>query len=298
MSDAETGWLQVQVEIAREHCEAVEQLLLEAGALALTLLDAEDHPVLEPAPGETPLWPRVELLALFENDTPPLRILEALCAGGQAEAAARLGFRQIADADWTRAWMDRYGPMRFGRRLWVLPSHHPPPADAAVWMQLDPGLAFGSGTHPTTALCLDWLDGLALAGARVLDWGCGSGILAIAALKLGAASACGVDIDPQALQASQANAGANAVAERLSLYGPDDPGIGHDFDLLVANILAEPLCRLAASLRARLRPGGRFALSGILDGQQHGVEQAWREVGARELVFAEREGWIRISGRV
>jgi ribosomal protein L11 methyltransferase len=192
--------------------------------------------------------------------------------------------------------MDQYRPMAFGRRLWIYPWNIEPPADDdVVVVRLDPGLAFGSGTHPTTALCLEWLDGLDLAGKSVTDYGCGSGILAIAALKLGAARAVGVDNDPQALLASRDNAERNGVSGRLALYLPEDHVV-EPAEVFVANILAGPLGELAPTFAAAARPGAPFAISGILDGQQDDLLQryaAWFD----ELRTDIRDGWVRIGGR-
>jgi ribosomal protein L11 methyltransferase len=192
--------------------------------------------------------------------------------------------------------MDQFQPMRFGRRLWIYPSNIEPPADdaQAVGVRLDPGLAFGTGTHPTTALCLEWLDGIELAGRQVIDYGCGSGVLAIAALKLGAAQVIGIDNDPQALAASRDNAGRNDIGQQLQLYAPEDfeavPA-----DVLVANILAGPLAQLAPRFAACLKPGAPFALSGILEGQAAELVERYGE-WFTGLAVAVREDWVRISG--
>lgn len=274
-----------------------EQALEDLGAQAVTLLDAEDHPILEPAPGETPLWPQVRLQALFAADADRRGLTLALCELLPELAPDQLAFREVADQDWERAWMDRFQPMRFGRRLWIYPWNVEPPVDAgeAVVVRLDPGLAFGTGTHPTTALCLEWLDGLALAGRTVLDYGCGSGVLAIAALKLGAARAIGIDNDPQALTASRDNAERNGVAARLALHAPD-AWDGAPADALVANILAGPLAELAPRFAAVVIPGAPIALSGILRGQEDELLARYAE-WFEDLEVAAREDWVRIAGR-
>ncbi len=203
---------------------------------------------------------------------------------------------EIADQDWERSWMDNFQPMRFGRRLWIVPSWHAAPEPDAVNLLLDPGLAFGTGTHPTTALCLEWLDGQELAGRQVLDFGCGSGILAIAALLLGAERAVGTDIDPQALEASRDNASRNGIEPaRFPVYLPADLP-QRQADVLVANILAGPLVSLAPQLTGLVRPGGLLALSGILAEQAEEVRAAYSAHFDLDPT-AEREGWIRISGR-
>jgi ribosomal protein L11 methyltransferase len=289
------SWLEAALEIAEAEREAAEGALEAAGALAVVLEDAGDQPILEPGPGETPLWPSIRLSALFEAAADRAAILLALLAALPGLGPQQVAFREIADRDWTRAWMDRYRPMRFGGRLWIYPSHIEPPADGdAVVVRLDPGLAFGTGTHATTALCLEALAELPLQGREVLDFGCGSGVLAIAALRLGAAGACGVDNDPQALTATRDNARANGVEARLALVAAADfeP---RRYDVVVANILAQPLIELAPRLLACLAPGGSLILSGILSEQGAEVVAAYA-AGLGDIERVEREGWLRISG--
>lgn len=288
-------WLQVRLAITPEQAETYEDALLALGAVSVTFMDAEDQPIFEPDLGTTPLWSHTHLLALFEADAD----LANLAAHLELITSCPLPQHQIErieDQDWERSWMDNFQPMRFGRRLWIVPSWHAAPEPQAVNLLLDPGLAFGTGTHPTTALCLEWLDGQALAGCSVLDFGCGSGILAIAALLLGARLAVGTDIDPQALEASRDNAGRNAIApERFPLYLPGDLPAG-EYDVVVANILAGPLVSLAAQLTARVRPGGRLALSGILAEQAEEVSGAYSEAFELDPV-AVKDGWTRITGQ-
>jgi ribosomal protein L11 methyltransferase len=212
-------------------------------------------------------------------------------------APEQIRFREVADQDWTRVWMDQFQPMQFGRRLWIYPSNIEPPTDDpdAVIVRLDPGLAFGTGTHPTTALCLQWLDAADLTGKTVVDYGCGSGVLAIAALKLGAARVLGIDNDPQASEASRDNAQRNDVADRLELFLPDEFK-ATPADVLVANILAGPLAELAPRFAACLKPHAPFALSGILVGQEHELLERYAEA-FEDLVVATHEDWVRISGR-
>ena len=289
-------WLELSIRCSRRDWPRIESALEEIGALSVTLLDAEDEPILEPGPGETPLWRELSANALFEAGADRRGITAVLQELVPWLDPARLAFREVADADWSRAWMDQYKPMRFGRRLWIYPSTIEPAQDAdTVVVRLDPGLAFGTGTHPTTALCLAWLDGLDLAGASVLDYGCGSGVLAIAALKLGAARAVGVDNDPQALQASRDNAGRNDVSESLALLAPDADGIGVH-PVVVANILAGALVALEPVLAAACARGGRIALSGILRGQAEEVLAAYAP-DFDELVVEALEDWVRITGR-
>ena len=280
---------------------------MDLGALSVTLLDADaatpnERAVLEPGVGETPLWPEITLLALFDEDTVPELVLHALEAFDDAIDLSRAEFRTVADEDWERAWMDQYVPLHFGERTWIVPWNHDLPAEAATGdaavVRLDPGLAFGSGTHPTTSLCLQWLDALsaagALRGATVLDFGCGSGILALAALKLGASRAVGVDNDPQALLATADNAGRNGVGDSLQVFGPEfEPAAA--YPVVVANILASALDALADTLAARVAPGGRIALSGILAGQEGPLLArygAWFD----GLQVAQEGDWVRIDG--
>ncbi|SFD37386.1 ribosomal protein L11 methyltransferase [Pseudomonas citronellolis] len=288
-------WVQVRLAITPEQAPTYEDALLEVGAVSVTFMDAEDQPIFEPDLGTTPLWTHTHLLALFEDGTDEAALLAhlQLLTGGELPQHQ---VEVVEDQDWERSWMDNFKPMRFGRRLWIVPSWHEAPEPEAVNLLLDPGLAFGTGTHPTTALCLEWLDGQELAGDTVLDFGCGSGILAIAALLLGAKQALGTDIDPQALEASRDNATRNGIDPALfPVYLPADLPAGQA-DVVVANILAGPLVSLAGQLTSLVKPGGRLALSGILAEQAEEVRAAYAEAFELEPT-AEREGWVRISGR-
>ena len=294
-------WLELSL-----RCRAADEARLEAaledlGALSVSLMDAADadneQAILEPGVGETPLWPEVTMLALFEQATPRELLLHAIEAWDERIDLSSAQFREVADQDWERAWMDQYAPMKFGRRTWIIPWNMDAPAEAAqgVIVRLDPGLAFGSGTHPTTALCLQWLDSLDLHERAILDFGCGSGILALAALKLGAARAVGVDNDPQALLATVDNAQRNGVAGRLEVYTPaEEPPAS--YPVVVANILAVALDQLAETLAARVAPGGLIALSGILHGQEADLLQRyapWFE----HLQADQLDDWMRITGQ-
>ncbi|MDF3866269.1 50S ribosomal protein L11 methyltransferase [Pseudomonas denitrificans (nom. rej.)] len=288
-------WLQVRLAITPDQAETYEDALLEVGAVSVTFMDAEDQPIFEPDLGTTPLWSHTHLLALFEADTDEDSLIAhlTLLTGGELPEHQ---IERIEDQDWERSWMDNFKPMRFGRRLWIVPSWHDAPEPEAVNLLLDPGLAFGTGTHPTTALCLEWLDGQELAGQSVLDFGCGSGILAIAALLLGAEQAVGTDIDPQALEASRDNASRNGIdPAKFPVYLPADlPKVRAD--VLVANILAGPLVTLAEQLTGLVKSGGLLALSGILAEQAEEVRAAYADAFDLDPT-AERDGWIRISGR-
>ena len=284
-----------------------ENALEDVGALSVTLLDADadtgnERAILEPGVGETPLWHSLVLTALFPADTDALILLAALEAFDPGLDWTDAAFRTVEDEDWERAWLDQFKPMQFGARTFIVPWNHELPEEArtddAAVVRLDPGLAFGSGTHPTTALCLRWLDGLAgdgeLAGRTVLDFGCGSGILALAAPSFSAAAAVGVDNDPQALIATTDNAGRNEVGDHLSVFLPEDEPVAR-YPIVVANILASALDALAETLADRVAPGGRIALSGILHGQEADLLERYSPWF--ESLRAEREDdWMRIDG--
>ena len=297
------AFLELSLTLSAEQQARAEAALEESGALSITLLDADaetpdERAIFEPGVGETPLWKALVLNALFESDADRATLLGGLRDALPELSPEQIVFREVADQDWERAWMDRFQPMRFGRRLWIFPWNIEPPADESdsVIVRLDPGLAFGTGTHPTTALCLEWLEGSPLAGKTVLDFGCGSGVLAIAALKLGAAHAIGIDNDPQALTASSDNAQRNGVGDRLSLYAPDGLPRRTLCDVLVANILAGPLHELAPVFATLLKPGTPLALSGILAGQESELLQRYAATGFTNLQITRREDWIRIAG--
>jgi ribosomal protein L11 methyltransferase len=288
-------WLQFSVTAPQTQAPLLELLFENLGALSVTLGDAADEPILEPDPGEQRLWSHTRVSALFDTERDADALDAALRQALPAEIAPSLSLERLGDRAWERAWMDGFHPMRFGDRLWVCPSGMQVDAANALVLDLDPGLAFGTGTHPTTALCLEWLDRHPPTRLEVLDYGCGSGVLALAALRLGAAAAVGVDHDPQALEASRENARRNGLAERLQVYLPgDEPQV--PADLLLANILAAPLIDLAGELARRVRPGGAILLSGILQEQAEAVAAAyrpWFELAPP----ARRDEWVRIDGR-
>ncbi|GHA92443.1 50S ribosomal protein L11 methyltransferase [Modicisalibacter luteus] len=297
-------WLQLKAHIAPEQADTLEELLAAEGASAITLQDAHDEPVFEPERGTTPLWNETVLTGLYDDleDVEPMldRVRQAWAAEIPDEPCPEIEYELLADRDWEREWMDGFTPLRMGKRLWIVPSWHDAPDPDAVNLLLDPGLAFGTGTHPTTALCLEWLDELANEGLlhkqTILDFGCGSGILAIAALKLGAAHAVGTDIDPQALTASRDNAARNGIAdEALALCLPEQLDAGQ-YSVVVANILAGPLVELAPSITGQIAPGGRLALSGILANQADTVFDAYLAQGLRMDDPVERDGWVRLTG--
>jgi ribosomal protein L11 methyltransferase len=293
--DATAPWLQLTLEAIEHRPEQLEDALLQAGALAVTLEDAGDQPVLEPAPGEIPLWAHTRVTGLFDAQTDIEVIKGLLRRFLHASILPACSLTPLEERDWTRAWMDHFHPMRFGQRLWVCPKGQTPPEPGAVNIRLDPGLAFGTGTHPTTALCLEWLDSANLAGQTVLDYGCGSGILAIAAARLGAKRVWAVDIDPQALLASDDNAAENEVEDRIELAKPAELPENLRVDVLLANILAGVLVRLAAAFGRHVRPGGRLVLSGILESHADAVRTAFD----RDFSFGpirRREDWVLLEG--
>jgi ribosomal protein L11 methyltransferase len=286
-------FLQLTLDIGRSAPEPCEDALFDLGALAVTLEDAADDPVLEPAPGQTPLWPTVRLKALFPEDADRAWLAESLAR--RVPSRPEVQFELVVDRAWEREWLKDFRPMRFGRRLWVCPGGMPADDPDAIRIELDPGLAFGTGTHPTTALCLEWLDGHDVAGRQVVDYGCGSGILAIAAARLGAATVHAMDIDPQALIATHDNAVRNGVRERITLAA--EPGLEPGgADVLLANILAGPLVELAPRFAQAVRPGGALALSGLLADQAAAVTAAYRP-WFDIATAATRDGWVLLAGR-
>ena len=288
------AWMQIRFGFRGIELSALEPLLDALGAEAVTLEDAEDHPLYEPKPGEMPLWPTVVVSGLFPLETDPAQLREQIeqLPGIAIDAWESI---RVDDQDWERAWMDQFEPMRFGERLWIVPSWCEPPDPQAVNLMLDPGLAFGSGTHPTTALCLEWLDAHPPLCRDVLDYGCGSGVLAVAALKLGARQVTGIDIDPQALTASHANIEQNPGTDgNYLLCAPEDLPASEDFDLVLANILANTLIEFAPGIAAHTRSGGWAILSGILADQVDAVAlsfQPWFQVARVTL----RDGWARLD---
>jgi ribosomal protein L11 methyltransferase len=286
-------FLQLTLDIATADPAPFEDTLFDLGALSVTLEDAADDPVLEPSPGETPLWPTRVVKALLDASASRDDLVRSLAHALPDTPTPR--FEPIADKAWEREWLKDFKPMRFGRRLWVCPGGLPAGDPDAVRVELDPGLAFGTGTHPTTALCLEWLDGRDLNGRTVVDYGCGSGILAIAALKLGAGSVRAVDSDPQALIATRDNARRNHLDQGLT--ASSEPGLEErSADVLVANILAGPLVDLAPRFARAVRAGGELALSGILLEQAETVTAAYRPWFDIAL-SATRAGWALISGQ-
>ncbi len=286
------GWFQTCVTTPQQSTETLSDLLMELGAASVTFEDAEDQPLLEPPPGETPLWEQVVVVGLFDEALDQHTIEQQLQQ--QLPQPNNLSITPLEEQDWVRAWMDDFHPMQFGERLWIVPSWSEPVDANAVNILLDPGLAFGTGTHPTTALCLQWLDANPPTGKRVIDYGCGSGILAIAAAKLGATQVDGADLDPQALIATADNAEKNGVTT-INGFLPNDFPADQQADLLLANILAGPLEELAPTLASHVAPAGTIVLSGILGEQAEAVSQAYSPWFTMEPPALQEE-WVRLTG--
>ncbi len=288
-------WKKITAQTDRQSLSRLEAVLWDAGAVSVTVTDGEDKPLFEPGPGETPLWAQMDVCGLFEDDVIEQAVIDALAEAGFAPLLIEV----LGDRIWEREWLTRFKPMQFGQRLWVCPTGLEVHESGAVIMDLDPGLAFGTGTHATTRLCLEWLDSAPLSNKRVIDYGCGSGILGIAALLLGADQVLAVDIDPQALAATRVNAEKNHVQDRLSTCMPE--AVAHlcdssGYDVVVANILAQPLIEMSAELLALMKPTGVLVLSGIMTSQQRWVESAYASstklVGQQSL-----DGWVCLQAK-
>ena len=294
---AAAEWQELHFTARKDQIEPLEDWLFARGALSVTLEDEADQPLLEPGPGETPLWDAVRLTALFaghEDLTPLLgEVPPELCTQAPSVAVP------VADREWTRVWEDQFHPLQMGERLWICPSWTPPPDPDAVNILLDPGLAFGTGTHPTTAMCLRALDADLPPGKRVVDYGCGSGILGIAAARLGAAAVLGVDNDPQAMTASRDNARRNEIPDTtFPVVLPQDNLVATwqaSANWVVANILAGPLVALAPVLTSLMVPGGRLLLAGLLADQAGAVIEAYAPKVALSIADQQEE-WVLLAG--
>lgn len=293
------NWIQVRTETCQEYVEALEEGFLAAGALAVTMQDGADQPILEPDLGTMPIWDKTNLIALFDKETD---ISEAVALVKEvfelyqpSKSLPTLSIDILENEDWTRKWIENFKPIKCGEKLWVCPSWCEPPEPDAVNLLLDPGLAFGTGTHPTTFLCLEWLDHADLSGKTVIDYGCGSGILGIAALLLGAKRVIAVDNDPQALLATQDNAERNALSRSaIECYLPEDcPDI--QADVLIANILAQPLYTLRDRFVALCKNEAELVLSGVLKEQAPDLQSHYNDAfSMRPTVFSG--DWSRLSG--
>ena len=289
-------WKKITVEAIPDSLDTLETLLWNLGAVSVTLTDSEDKPIFEPAAGKTPLWSKVDVCGLFEQDVDHEQLESQIKESGYKV----LFTEELDNRRWEREWLSRFHPMRFGRRLWVVPDGQTVEDPNAVVVDLDPGLAFGTGTHATTRLCLEWLDSQELRGKRVIDYGSGSGILGIAALRLGADEVWAVDNDPQALNATRDNALKNNVGHKLSVCSPHALDLdGAEFngaDVVIANILAQPLIELSGLLVSLLKKDGDLLLSGIMVSQQSWVESAY----AGKVIFVQRRhdlGWMCLQAR-
>ncbi len=287
-------WLQLKFETHPKQAERLSELMEAAGASAVMMQDAADQPLFEPPPGATPLWNQILISGLFEADANIKHILADIEQALEDAPLPNWTLNPLEDKDWIRAWMDDYQPMCFGEKLWIVPSTFSPPDPDAVNILLDPGLAFGTGTHPTTAMCLRWLDAHPPVDQDIIDFGCGSGILAIAACRLGAHSALAVDNDPQALLATRDNAQLNKVSAQIQVFLPDDSPASR-VPLLLANILAGPLHVLAPQFSEQVLPAGHIVLSGIIESQAENLMlcyQPWFEMS----VYRQEEEWICLQG--
>ena len=288
-------WQQIKVNTTPEHSDAVEDSLLEFGAVSISFLDAQDQAVFQLEPGGTILWEETVVVALFEKATDLSPCIQFLSNNENVKNQQSLVIEKIEDQDWERAWMNDFHAMQFGARLWICPSWQTPPEPDAVNIMLDPGMAFGSGTHATTSLCLQWLEQADLENTVVIDYGCGSGVLAIASILLGAKQAIGVDNDPQAVLATVDNSARNNLDQSIiSACLPDQlPSI--QADVLVANILCAPLLELASLLASLVKSNGSIVLSGILEEQTDLIidrYSQWFDLA----VPAIEDGWVRIDG--
>ncbi|MEM9102469.1 MAG: 50S ribosomal protein L11 methyltransferase [Pseudomonadota bacterium] len=289
------AWFQLKLHATSEQSESISDFLLDCGALSITYLDAESQPILEPGPGETPLWDTLTIVALYDNPQLAESHLNLLKSTPFQSAVLSEKIEVLEDKDWEREWMDNFKPLQFGESLWICPSWCEPPAPLATNIMLDPGLAFGTGTHPTTELCMQWLATASLKDRTVIDFGCGSGILGIAAAKLGAQSVVAIDNDPQAIDATLSNCNKNAVtSDQLTAYLADDYP-NQPVDILLANILAQPLKQLAQTFAKLLKPGGQIVLSGILENQITALLEVYESSFEMEPPEVCDE-WVRLTG--
>jgi ribosomal protein L11 methyltransferase len=289
------AWWQITVKCTANELEDTEAILLNAGALSITIGDAKDEPIYEPLPGDTPLWSHSTVTGLFDQSSSPERLFSALAKRLPQHILSTLRNQPLEDQVWERVFLEQYHPLKFGQNLWICPSWHKPPEPQACNIILDPGIAFGTGSHPTTALCLEYLDEYPPQNQSVLDYGCGSGILAIAAWKLGAKRLSCIDIDPQALEATRNNAIRNDISPRdLNISLP--PQLAPEpVDYLIANILSGPLVELEATFASLTQQGSRLLLSGILCEQVETVTRAYQQHFELDAVRI-KEDWCRVTG--
>jgi ribosomal protein L11 methyltransferase len=289
------AWWQLSVQCSKDELEKTEDSLLAIGAVCITLSDAEDNPIYEPLPGDSPVWNHSVVTGMFEQDQQLESLYDRLLQLLPDHLVATARKSILEDDDWERVHLQHFSPIRYTDNLWVVPSWLIPPDPSAINIRLDPGLAFGTGSHPTTGLCMTWLGENNFQNQSIIDYGCGSGILAIAACKLGAECVYAVDIDPQALDASTENALRNDIEPgKLQISLPDQLEF-HEADLLIANILSGPLIELAPVFSSMVKPGGKILLSGILEEQKNDVEFAYQPT-FKMHPESVREGWVMING--
>ena len=288
------AWHQISVITNENIAPQLADFFSNLGAVSVTYMDAEDEPVYEPAIGETKIWSNTQVIGLYEMDAEPALIKSLAFTQFEQDGLHNWRYEQVEDQEWERAWMEFYKPMKFANRLWVCPTDQEQIETGTVCLTLDPGLAFGTGTHPTTALCLEWLASHDLTGKTVIDYGCGSGILAVASVLLDAKIAHAVDIDPQAITATQDNALKNKVQDKIACYLPEQFS-PVQADVVLANILAKPLIQMAAQISGLVVSGGKLVLSGILHEQAESVIDAYQPFISFKLPV-QQEDWIRLDG--
>ena len=287
------SWQQLLCDTSKQYENKITQLLEDNGAISVTFQDAKDNPVLEPKPGETPLWDHLIITGLFDSDKNLDSVIELLHQ--QFPTLGNIRCETLEEQQWERSWMDSFQPMKFGNSLWIYPTHSERPDDGSTQILLDPGLAFGTGTHPTTALCLEWLDNNPPKDLNLIDYGCGSGVLAIAAIKLGARHVVATDIDQQALTATNNNMQSNGIANNtIRTCLPENLTLS-PVDIVIANILSGPLTELAPKLAQLVIPKGRIVLSGILIEQEQAIILAYTPFFT-SLNVSTSGDWLRVTG--
>lgn len=288
-------WHQLSVITDKNTASEISDFFSELGSVSITYMDAKDDPVYEPAIGETKIWDSTQVIALFEMNVEPEIIKTLLFSQFKDLPLSSWAEEIIEDQVWERVWMEHYHPMKFGKNLWVCPTGQEKKEEGFVCLTLDPGLAFGTGTHPTTALCLEWLASHDMSNKIVIDYGCGSGILAVTVALLGAKEVYAIDIDPQAIITTKANAEKNNIQDKIKCYLPEQFS-AFKVDIVLANILANPLCELSESISALLKPQGQLVLSGILNEQANLVIDTYKKLNIQLQTPVSQEDWCRLDG--